>query len=121
MDGNGNGNLPEARDRLDQPIINAIEVKNYKQALKLVDKRLAKKQSDDFLQVMCAIWYPHLSAMRNLDSTPLAPSFTRTDSNTYLGTVHHSNHMTGSTMLHPVSAPLPERATLSCHCPPEFG
>lgn len=45
-------NFPDARDRLDQPIFNAIEAKNLKQALKLVDKRLAKKP-DEFLQV-CA-------------------------------------------------------------------
>ncbi|KAG9236907.1 N-acetyltransferase B complex non catalytic subunit-domain-containing protein [Amylocarpus encephaloides] len=34
------------RDRQDAPIWNAIEAGNYKQALKLVDKRLAKKQTD---------------------------------------------------------------------------
>lgn len=46
--------LPEPRDRLDVPIISAIEAKNFKQALKLVDKRLSKKSastSDDFLYV----------------------------------------------------------------------
>jgi len=69
------GNLPEARDRLDQPIINAIEAKNYKQALKLVDKRLAKKSADAFLQV-CAfdscnarMWL-HLSLSPQMDSQP---------------------------------------------------
>ncbi len=34
------------RDRQDAPIWNAIEASNFKQALKLVDKRLAKKQTD---------------------------------------------------------------------------
>jgi N-terminal acetyltransferase B complex non-catalytic subunit len=34
----------------DAPIWNAIEAGNYKQALKLVDKRLAKKPSD-YLEV----------------------------------------------------------------------
>lgn len=38
------------RDRQDAPIWNAIEASNYKQALKLVDKRLAKK-STDYLEV----------------------------------------------------------------------
>lgn len=38
------------RDRQDLPIWNAIEANNFKQALKLVDKRLAKKQSD-YLEV----------------------------------------------------------------------
>lgn len=52
------GNLPEARDRLDQPIINAIEAKNYKQALKLVEKRLAKKPADEYLQVGCISYSP---------------------------------------------------------------
>jgi len=34
------------RDRLDVPIWNAIEANNFKQALKLVDKRVAKKPSE---------------------------------------------------------------------------
>jgi len=38
------------RDRLDLPIWNAIEASNFKQALKLVDKRLAKKPSE-YLEV----------------------------------------------------------------------
>ena len=38
------------RDRQDLPIWNAIEANNFKQALKLVDKRLAKKQTD-YLEV----------------------------------------------------------------------
>jgi hypothetical protein len=37
-------------DRQDAPIWNAIEASNYKQALKLVDKRLAKKPTD-YLEV----------------------------------------------------------------------
>ncbi|CAG8961090.1 hypothetical protein HYFRA_00002633 [Hymenoscyphus fraxineus] len=39
------------KDRQDAPIWNAIEASNYKQALKLVDKRLAKKPSD-YLQAL---------------------------------------------------------------------
>jgi hypothetical protein len=38
------------RDRQDVPIWNALEAKNFKQALKLVEKRLAKK-STDYLEV----------------------------------------------------------------------
>jgi hypothetical protein len=38
------------QDRQDLPIWNAIEANNFKQALKLVDKRLAKKQTD-YLEV----------------------------------------------------------------------
>ena len=38
------------RDHQDLPIWNAIEANNFKQALKLVDKRLAKKPSD-YLEV----------------------------------------------------------------------
>jgi hypothetical protein len=38
------------RDRQDAPIWNAIEASNFKQALKLVDKRLAKKRTD-YLEV----------------------------------------------------------------------
>jgi len=34
------------RDRLDIPIWNAIDAHNFKQALKYVDKRLAKKPSE---------------------------------------------------------------------------
>lgn len=52
-------NLPKPRDRLDQLIYSAIEAENYKQALKLVDKRLAKKQ-DEFLQALkCYIQAQH--------------------------------------------------------------
>lgn len=51
------GNLPEPRDRLDQPIFSAIDSKNLKQALKLVDKRLGKKPTDEFLQV-CVLALP---------------------------------------------------------------
>lgn len=38
------------KDRQDIPIWNAIEANNFKQALKLVDKRLAKKPTE-YLQV----------------------------------------------------------------------
>jgi N-terminal acetyltransferase B complex non-catalytic subunit len=38
------------KDRQDIPIWNAIEANNFKQALKLVDKRLTKKPTD-YLQV----------------------------------------------------------------------
>lgn len=38
------------KDRQDAPIWNAIEANNFKQALKLVDKRLAKKRTD-YLEV----------------------------------------------------------------------
>ena len=41
---------PEARSVADVPIVNAIDAANYKQALKLVEKRLAKK-ADDYLYV----------------------------------------------------------------------
>ena len=40
------------RDQQDVPIWNAIEVKNYKQAIKVIDKRI-KKKSSDYLEVMC--------------------------------------------------------------------
>jgi hypothetical protein len=42
--------IPEPRDRLEAPISKAIESRDYKQALKLVEKRLAKS-SDKYLQV----------------------------------------------------------------------
>ena len=42
--------VPEPRDRLEAPICKAIESKDFKQALKLVDKRLTKN-SDFHLQV----------------------------------------------------------------------
>jgi hypothetical protein len=38
------------QDRQDAPIWNAIEASNFKQALKLVDKRLSKKRTD-YLEV----------------------------------------------------------------------
>ena len=38
------------KERQDAPIWNAIEANNYKQALKLVDKRLSKKPTD-YLEV----------------------------------------------------------------------
>ncbi|KAF8863346.1 hypothetical protein BDZ45DRAFT_583867 [Acephala macrosclerotiorum] len=38
--------MDNLQDRQDVPIWNAVEAKNYKQALKLVDKRLAKKPTD---------------------------------------------------------------------------
>lgn len=38
------------RDRLDVPIWSAIEASNFKQALKHVDKRLAKKPNE-YLEV----------------------------------------------------------------------
>jgi N-terminal acetyltransferase B complex non-catalytic subunit len=38
------------KDRLDVPIWNSIEANNFKQALKLVDKRLSKKPTE-YLQV----------------------------------------------------------------------
>ena len=43
-------NYNAVKDRQDVPIWNAIEANNFKQALKLVDKRLAKKPTD-YLQV----------------------------------------------------------------------
>jgi hypothetical protein len=43
--------LPEPRDRLDGPICKSIESKDFKQALKLVDKRLAKNSTDPYLLV----------------------------------------------------------------------
>jgi hypothetical protein len=42
--------VPDPRDRLEAPICKAIEAKDYKQALKLVEKRLARG-SDSYLQV----------------------------------------------------------------------
>jgi hypothetical protein len=42
--------IPEPRDRLEMPICKAIESKDYKQALKLVEKRLSKS-ADPYLQV----------------------------------------------------------------------
>jgi hypothetical protein len=42
--------MDKIRDRQDAPIWNAIEANNFKQALKLVDKRLAKKRTD-YLEV----------------------------------------------------------------------
>ena len=41
--------VPDPRDRLEAPICKAIESKDFKQALKLVEKRLAKS-SDSYLQ-----------------------------------------------------------------------
>ncbi|KAH8815250.1 N-acetyltransferase B complex non catalytic subunit-domain-containing protein [Xylogone sp. PMI_703] len=35
-----------SRDRQDGPILQAIDAKNYKQALRLIDKRIAKKRTD---------------------------------------------------------------------------
>ncbi|KUJ22389.1 uncharacterized protein LY89DRAFT_636366 [Mollisia scopiformis] len=43
--------MDNLQDRQDVPIWNAIEAKNFKQALKLVDKRLAKK-STDYLEAL---------------------------------------------------------------------
>lgn len=45
------GNYGAVKDRQDIPIWNAIEANNFKQALKLVDKRLAKKPTD-YLQAL---------------------------------------------------------------------
>lgn len=42
--------MDNLQDRQDVPIWNAIGAKNFKQALKLVDKRLAKKATD-YLEV----------------------------------------------------------------------
>lgn len=42
--------MDQLQDRADVPIWNAIEARNYKQALKLVDKRLSKKPTD-YLEV----------------------------------------------------------------------
>lgn len=42
--------VPQPRDRLEAPICNAIEAKDFKQALKLVEKRLTKS-SDPYLKV----------------------------------------------------------------------
>lgn len=38
--------MEQFQDRQDAQIWNAIEAKNFKQALKLVDKRLAKKRTE---------------------------------------------------------------------------
>jgi hypothetical protein len=43
--------LPEPRDRLDGPICKLIESKDFKQALKLVEKRLVKNSTDPYLLV----------------------------------------------------------------------
>lgn len=40
----------QLRERQDAPIWNAIEANNFKQALKLVDKRLSKKHTE-YLEV----------------------------------------------------------------------
>lgn len=42
--------VPEPRERLEAPICKAIESRDFKQALKFVDKRLAKN-SDPYLLV----------------------------------------------------------------------
>jgi hypothetical protein len=42
--------MDKIRDHQDAPIWNAIEANNFKQALKLVDKRLAKRRTD-YLEV----------------------------------------------------------------------
>jgi len=42
--------VPEPRDRLEGPICKAVELKDFKQALKLVEKRLAKN-ADPYLLV----------------------------------------------------------------------
>ncbi len=42
--------VPEPRDRLEAPICKAIELGDFKQALKLVEKRLAKN-TDPYLLV----------------------------------------------------------------------
>jgi N-terminal acetyltransferase B complex non-catalytic subunit len=43
---------PGLLDRLDAPIWSAIDAKSYKQALKLVEKRISKKPTD-YLEVCC--------------------------------------------------------------------
>lgn len=48
--------MENVQDRQDVPIWNAIEAKNYKQALKLVDKRLGKRTTD-YLEVR-SLKYP---------------------------------------------------------------
>jgi hypothetical protein len=59
------------KDRQDAPIWNAIEASNFKQALKLVDKRLAKKRT------------PHLEVsltmkdQANMFPTQCHPSFSK--------------------------------------------
>ena len=45
--------VPGIMDRQDAPIWNAIEAKNYRQALKLLDKRLSKKPTE-YLEVRAA-------------------------------------------------------------------
>jgi hypothetical protein len=51
--------VPVARDRLEAPICRAIEAGDYKQALKLVEKRLAKSD-DPYLIVSLRIHDHHL-------------------------------------------------------------
>jgi N-terminal acetyltransferase B complex non-catalytic subunit len=47
--------MDQLQDRADVPIWNAIEASNYKQALKLVDKRLSKKPTE-YLEVREVIY-----------------------------------------------------------------
>lgn len=63
--------MDNLQDRQDVPIWNAVEAKNYKQALKLVDKRLAKKPTD-YLEVrnthqICAEAFSALAVQRSED------------------------------------------------------
>lgn len=44
------GTMDQLQDRQNVPIWNAIEASNYKQAVKLVDKRLSKKPTE-YLEV----------------------------------------------------------------------
>jgi hypothetical protein len=43
--------VPDPREVADSPICNAIERKDFKQALKLVEKRISKKPADGYLAV----------------------------------------------------------------------
>jgi hypothetical protein len=57
------GFIPEARTQAHVPICNAIEAGDFKQALKLVDKRLAKS-SDSYLVVSSSKGADSIAALR---------------------------------------------------------
>jgi hypothetical protein len=70
--------VPEPRDRLEAPICKAIESQDFKQALKLVEKRLAKR-SDSYLLVCILI-------SRRPSSFVLYPALRPNSDNLYLVT-----------------------------------
>jgi len=57
------GFIPEARTQAHVPICNAIEAEDFKQALKLVDKRLAKS-NDSYLVVSSSKGAGRIAALR---------------------------------------------------------